>query len=298
MEDVFRVTILGTGTPVPLIERMGCSILINTPRSNLLLDCGRGATQRIYQTDTPLKTVTTIFLTHLHYDHCIGIPDVWLTGWLNGREEPMLVYGPPGTKDMMLNISEAYKEDIHIRRDLDEKLSPDGALIFGYDIPVNHIQEFPDLRLESFAVNHNPVPDARGYIATSKDRKIVISGDTRYMPKMAKIAKDADILIHEVSAPNAIRQRSHDIGRDDSHTEAVIDHHTSPNEAAKIFSAAMPKLAVYYHIVGGPGSEEEIISTTTNNYAGKFILPEDLTSISIGPHIVVRDLSGHILMTI
>lgn len=298
MEDVFRVTILGTGTPVPLIERMGCSILINTPQSNLLVDCGRGAAQRIYQTDTPLKRVNTIFLTHLHYDHCIGISDIWLTGWLNGREEPMLVYGPPGTKDMMFNLSEAYKEDIHIRRDLDEKLYPDGALLFGYDITDNHIQEFTDLRLESFAVDHNPVPDARGYIVTSKDRKIIISGDTRYMPKMANIAKDADILIHEVSAPNAIRKRSHAIGRNDSHTDAVIDHHTSPDEATKIFSAARPKLAVYYHIVGGPGAEEEIISTTNNNYAGEFILPDDLTSLSIGDQIVVRDPSGNILMTI
>lgn len=210
----------------------------------------------------------------------------------------MLVYGPPGTKEMMLNLKEVYKEDIHIRRDIDEKLPPDGALIFGYDVPDNHIQEFADLRLESFAVDHHPVPEARGYIVTSKDRKIVISGDTRYMPEMANIAKDADILIHEVSAPNAIRKRSRAIGRSDSHTEAVINHHTSPDETARIFSTARPKLGVYYHIVGGPGAEEEIISTTRNNYAGKFILPEDLTTFSIGSQIVVRNPYGKILMTI
>ena len=298
MEKEFKVTILGTGTPVPLIDRMGCSILIETPQTILLLDCGRGTAQRIYQTDSGVQNIHNIFLTHLHYDHCIGIPDLWLTGWLNGRDIPVHVYGPPGTAEMISNIRAAYKVDVHIRRDLDEKLPVNGSLITGHDIPNDYSQEFGELKLETFPVDHSPVPHARGYLITYQDKKVVVSGDTKFMPEMSNIAKHADILIHEVSAPNAIRQRSHSIGRNKTHTEAVIDHHTSPDEAAKIFSAAMPRLAVYYHIVGGPGSEEEIMSTTRNNYAGKFILPEDLTTLSIGDQIVVRDPSGKILMTI
>ena len=68
MDNILKITLLGTGTPVPLIDRMGCSVLIQAAGQNILIDCGRGAAQRINQTNTPLKEVSTILLTHLHYD--------------------------------------------------------------------------------------------------------------------------------------------------------------------------------------------------------------------------------------
>src|ERR1039457_2821222 len=127
-----KVTLLGTGHPTPSIERFGPSILVEAGSERLLFDCGRGATIRLWQLHIPLSAVTAIFFTHLHSDHVVGFPDLWLTGWLptawGRRAEPMHVYGPIGTKKMMRHLEEAYQADIRIRI-ADERLPRSGVTI-------------------------------------------------------------------------------------------------------------------------------------------------------------------------
>ena len=287
MDNTLKITLLGTGTPVPLIDRMGCSVLIQAADQNVLIDCGRGAAQRINQTDTPLKDVFTILLTHLHYDHYIGVPDLWLTGWLYGRKIPVTVYGPPGTKSMIHNLAKTFEVDVHIRRDLDEKFDPEGAKILGNNVGPGFSYEKSGLRIESFEVDHHPVPDAMGYIITYKEKKVIISGDTRYMPSMSQISKGADLLIHEVAAPEAIWKRSNMIGRDPEHTQKIIDHHAAPSQVGSNFKQSEVKLGAYYHIVGSPGAEEEVSKATKEVFEGNFLIPEDLTVIEIGDEIKI-----------
>ena len=80
--DEFRVTLLGTGSPAPLMRRFGPGVLVQAGGKTLLIDCGRGTTQRLMQSGLRLGQVDALFLTHLHSDHVVGIPDLWLTGWL------------------------------------------------------------------------------------------------------------------------------------------------------------------------------------------------------------------------
>src|SRR5690242_2557409 len=74
-----KVTLLGTGAPVPSVERFGPAILVEAGGQKLLFDCGRGAAQRVWQLKIPLGKIDRLFLTHLHSDHVVGIPDLWLT---------------------------------------------------------------------------------------------------------------------------------------------------------------------------------------------------------------------------
>ena len=113
--------------------------------------------------------------------------------------------------------------------------APEGAIISGDDINPGFSYEKAGLRIESFEVDHHPVPNAFGYIITYQQKKVVISGDTRYMPSMSQISKDADLLIHEVAAPEAIWKRSNMIGRDPEHTKKIIDHHATPSQVGSIF---------------------------------------------------------------
>ena len=93
-----RVTLLGTGTPAPVMNRFGPSILVEAGEQKFLFDAGRGAMQRLTQIRVGWKDVTGVFLTHLHSDHVVGFPDLWLTGWLFGeRAVPLRVWGPRGT---------------------------------------------------------------------------------------------------------------------------------------------------------------------------------------------------------
>ena len=98
-----KVTLLGTGTPAPVMNRFGPSILVEAGGQKFLFDAGRGALQRLTQIKARWQDVDGVFLTHLHSDHLVGFPDLWLTGWIvgSGRDSPLNVWGPRGTKKMM-----------------------------------------------------------------------------------------------------------------------------------------------------------------------------------------------------
>src|SRR5258708_27493315 len=114
----FRVVLLGTGTPNPRPDRFGPSTLVEAGSERLVFDCGRSCTTRLWQLRIPLGSVK-LFLTHLHSDHTVGIPDLWLTGILpvpfGGRTSPFRVWGPEGTVAMMVNMEKAFDADIRVR---------------------------------------------------------------------------------------------------------------------------------------------------------------------------------------
>src|SRR5712692_4114168 len=148
-----NVTLLGTGYPRPRIDRFGPSILVEAGKEKLLFDCGRGAAQRLYQIKIPFAEVTALFLTHLHSDHIVGIPDFYLTGWIFGRSTPLRVWGPAGTAEMMSHLEQAYQFDIHVRRDVDEKLPAQGVVVTAKDIEQGIIYQDGDLKVTAFTVD-------------------------------------------------------------------------------------------------------------------------------------------------
>ena len=79
-----RVTLLGTGTPFPSAERFGSAIFVQVADKRLLFDSGRGVVIRLTQAEVNPKGIDALFLTHLHSDHVVGIPDLWLSGWFLG----------------------------------------------------------------------------------------------------------------------------------------------------------------------------------------------------------------------
>ena len=112
---VVKVTLLGTGTPFPNAERFGSAILVEAGGERLLFDCGRGVVIRLSEAGVPVQGVDALFLTHLHSDHTVGIPDLWLTGWFLGRDHPLRLWGPPGTREMTEHLSQAYQFELQTR---------------------------------------------------------------------------------------------------------------------------------------------------------------------------------------
>jgi len=280
----FKVTLLGTGNPRPVMSRFGPSILVEAGKEKLIFDCGRGATQRLYQLKTPFSDITGLFLTHLHSDHTVGIPDLWLTGWVMGRETPLPVWGPEGTKAMMQHLEEAYAFDIHIRRDVDTKLPGAGAEVIAKDIGEGVAYQNQGVKVTAFLVDHGEIKPAFGYRVDYGGHSVTLSGDTRPSENLVKFAQGTDVLIHEVIDPEAYG----DAVTADSAAQRkkIIEHHTTPEQAGEIFTRVKPKLAVYSHIV--PPDVPNVVPHTRETYSGPLEVGEDLMSIEIGDKIVVH----------
>jgi ribonuclease Z len=284
-ESDFRVTLIGSGTPVPAADRFGPATLIEAGDQKLLFDAGRGATIRLWQAKIPFSKVNALLLTHFHSDHVVGIPDLWLTGWLGGpfgrRTTPFYVIGPAGTKDLMSNLERAYAADIHIRI-ADEKYPPEGIKVVTEEFSTDGVAYEKDgVRVTAFEVNHgDEIKPAYGYRIDYKGHAVVISGDTRFNENVIKHGTGVDVLVHEVAAvrPELLK---------DQQVKRVMEHHTSPQEAGTVFSRANPKLAVYTHLVllDRPTipavTVEELVAQTRETYSGPLEVGEDLMSVEI-----------------
>jgi ribonuclease Z len=279
-----RLTLLGTGGPPPVMERFGPSILVEAGEENLLFDAGRGAIQRLYQLKKSMREVRSIFLTHLHSDHLVGLPDLWLTGWLNGRPEvPLRIWGPRGTREMMAYLDLAFNYDIRIRA-YDDRLPPEGVVVLAEDIEEGAVFEKNGVKVTAFEVDHAPIQPAFGYKVEYAGRCAVICGDTRFSEHVISHARGADVLVYEVIVPEMLRVP----GRTNEAMERVIEHHTIPEKAGEVFTNAGPGLAVYSHIIPVTATAEDIVPLTRKTYSGPLEVGEDLMVIDIGEEVTVR----------
>ncbi|HMF93143.1 MAG TPA: MBL fold metallo-hydrolase [Vicinamibacterales bacterium] len=280
-----KVVLLGTGVgPLMDLEQYGASTLVEAGSIRLLFDCGRGATMRLAQAGVPFGTLNRLFLTHLHSDHVIQIPDLLLTGWLGtgARRVPLEVWGPHGTRAMMDRLLEAFSFDIHMRRDVDEKVDGEGIKVVSHDIEQGVILDEQGVKVTAFLVDHRPVEPAFGYRIDYGGRSVALSGDTRVSENLIKFAQGVDVLVHEVLDADAFRGRASGANREA--IEAVIAHHTTPEQAGEVFSRVKPRLAVYSHAQ----NSEAVITQTRRTYSGPLQGPEDLLTIEVGQTIEVH----------
>ena len=287
----FRVTLLGTGVPIPRPDRFGPSTLIEAGNHTLLIDAGRGATMRLFQLGVPIGKLDALLLTHFHSDHTVGIPDLWLTGWLSSyfanRRRPFNVVGPVGTARLMHHLEAAYAQDIEIRIE-DEKLAREHAAITVKEFSEDGIvYEAGDLKVIAFSVDHGEaIRPAYGYRIEYQSRVAVISGDTRYNANVVRYGAGADLLVHEVAMARLELL-------DEIYIQRILNHHTSPQEAGRVFAKTRPKMAAFTHLVmlasravAAP-SIGDLISATRETYSGPLVVGEDLLSFEIGETVTV-----------
>ena len=272
--------------PTPRPTSFSASTLVEAGNERLLFDLGRGSTMQLYKLKIPLGAITASFLTHLHSDHIVGLPDMWLTGWLAtpwaSRKGPMKLFGPKGTVAMTQNLTKAFADDIRIRID-DEHLDPKAVEFAAKDIEPGLVYDNNGVKVTAIEVNHGEkIKPSFGYVVEDDGHKVVLSGDTKYDERIAKAAEGADLLIHEVAVIEPELLVKNPVYKD------IQAHHTSPEEAGGIFAPARPKLAVYSHIVFGtvkPGPdipEQPLIDRTRTVYSGPLLVGRDMMSFRIG----------------
>lgn len=287
----FKVTLLGTGSPLPVIDRFGPSTLVEAGHEKLLIDCGRGASLRLWQLRIPLGEVTAVFLTHLHSDHVVGIPDLWLTGWLANpyghRTGPFRIWGPAGTRELMGNLAKAFQGDIGFR--MADGMSPQGVAVLAEEVSQGVVYENNGVKVTAFEVDHATAKPAFGYRIDYAGRSVVLSGDTRFSENLIRFSQGVDVLVHEVAGARAELLTRSEAAR------TIVALHTSPEEGGTVFARVKPRLAVYSHIVllttdaafTAPTSTE-ILQRTRKTYDGPLEMGEDLMTIGIGKNLDVQ----------
>lgn len=271
-----RVVLLGTGTPNDDPDRSGPAVAVIVNGSAYLVDAGPGIVRRAAAargrgvTALKVQNLTRVFITHLHHDHTLGLADLMLTPWTLGRTAPLEVYGPPGIRAMTEHLSQAYAEDIRIRIDGLEPANETGYRAVAHEIAPGVVYRDSNVTVTAFAVLHGSWPLALGYRFETRDRSIVISGDTRGSEAIVEQCHGCDVLVHEVYAQEGWErlppawQRYH------------ASFHTSAVELGQIAARAQVKLLVLYHQLPWSSSPEEIVREVRRGFSGRVVYGNDL----------------------
>lgn len=296
-EDEIKLTFLGTGAPRPSHERYGPAILVEAGDYKIMVDAGPGMRERLFQAGgfEILTDVDHLLITHLHFDHTISAPGLWLTGWLYGRKVPMNVYGPEGTAAMMKNFEAAYDWDIRYRTIVG--VHERGSELLATDVGPGVFFDKDGLKITAFDVEHLPINTETGeelglegatlgYRIDYRGRSVLFSGDTRSTPstEIIPMGQDLDVLIHETQVPAPGDSPEAKLAN------VSLSVHSTPAQVAYVFEKTRPRLGVYSHIIPPEMKSDALLGMT--DYDGEMLVAEDLMTLTIGEEIVVGRAEG------
>lgn len=271
-----RVVILGTGTPNADPDRSGPAVAIIAGGEAYLVDAGPGIVRRAAlasRVDSipalAPQRLHRVFLTHLHSDHTVGLPDLIFSPWVLGRSTPLEIYGPPGTSRMAGLLEQAYSEDIDIRLHGGEPSNKTGYAATAHDVAAGVVYRDSNITVTAFEVAHGKWQHAFGYRFQTRDRTIVVSGDTRPTDAVVRACDGCDVLVHEVYSAEQFAQRP-------AEWQAYhAAYHTSTSELADIASKTRPKLLVLYHQLYWGDDDAALLREIRTRYSGEVVSARD-----------------------
>ena len=274
------VVFLGTGMPRPDPGRQGPSLAVVANGKAYIVDAGVGlvrqaaaAYARGISALQPPK-LDLAFLTHLHSDHTLGLPDLIFTPWVMHRAAPLQLYGPSGTQAMVDNIEKAWAEDIDIRIHGLEHNTVSGHKVVVHEIQPGVVYQDANVKVTAFAVHHGSWKEALGYRFDADGKSIVISGDTRPTESVVEACNGCDILIHEVYSGGGNGKAK----ADDAYFRSF---HTSAEELGEIAAKARPKILVVTHYVPRQKTDQtQMLAGIRKKFNGPVLVANDLDVIA------------------
>lgn len=275
------VTVLGSGGPIPTIERSGPAFALSAGEDISIVDCGSGTLRQMMIANLPVERSIRVFLTHLHSDHTLGLGQFVLGGWTLGRRS-LRIFGPPGTEEMVeLWFSRMLGWDVQYRAGLGR---PSSGLT---DIVVEECGAGPVMSEQGLRVTAadgiHATPDL-AYRFDYGDRSVVFSGDTAPADSVAELAAGADVLFHESNLVSSVRDAYASQEGGLAVWESIQDHHSSPANAGEIAQKAGVRYLILVHFL--PGADTNLaVEEASARFSGTVLAAEDLMRIEISEDI-------------
>jgi len=273
-----KVVLLGTGTPIADPDRSGPSTAVVVGNDSYIVDAGAGVVRRAVAAARKdhlpalrAANLKRLFLTHLHSDHTIGLPDIILTPAVLHRSGPLEVWGPEGTQAMVDHILKAYQEDIRLRVYGLEHGNWAAYHVIVHEIKPGVVYRDSNVTVTAFPVHHGSWPEALGYRFDARGRSIVISGDEAPpLDSIAHYCNGCDVMVHEVYSAKGLARTGP--GDREYHTH----FHTSGIELGEMAAIARPKLLVLTHWLFFGQTTDEIVAEVKSHFSGNVAAGADL----------------------
>ncbi len=278
-----RLILLGTGGgPRPNKMRNQSSWVVIVNNVPYVVDCGGGVSRQLVFANVPLKDLRYIFITHHHSDHNLEYGNLIYNAWVSGFKGKIDVYGPPPLEKMTNFFFELNAYDMHIRIP-DEGRSPLKSMIHVHEIyREGLVMQDENVKVTATLVNHPPVVPSFAYRFDTPDRSIVFSGDTTPSDNLIRLAKNADILVHEVLHKPSLARLIARIPHAERLLEHIVGSHTTHIDVGKVAKEAEVKTLVLTHFVpvDDPSVTDEMwVEGPRQNFSGEIIVGKDLMEI-------------------
>ena len=276
-----RLVLLGTGGgPTPKVTRSAPAQALVVDGVTYVVDCGNGVARQMARALLPFRSLRAVFVTHHHSDHNADFGNLFLLLWAGGLDQPVDAFGPPPLQAMTTQFLALNAYDIATRI-ADEGRPPLAPLVRAHDVDApGEVYADARVRVRCALVQHPPVVPAFAFRFDTNDRSIVFSGDTAPCESLIELARDADVLVHEVMhepsldvicarLPNATRLRQH-----------LLDSHTTQEQVGTIAREARVRTLVLTHFVPADTvAPQAWREAAARHFDGEIVVGEDLMEL-------------------
>ncbi len=272
-----QITLLGTGSPIPVPNRAGAATLVRAGDAVLLVDCGRGVAMRLAAAKVLPPMLGAVLVTHLHSDHLTDLNDIITTHWImNPDPTPLRIFGPPRMQEVVDATLAALAPDVEYRlAHHDDLTSP--PLVEVTEIGQDDVFTIGTASVRVAATDHRPVEPSVAFRVEADGSSAVIAGDGVPCASLDALCAGAGAYVQTVLRTDLVRAVPSPRFQD------VLDYHSSVEDAARTAARAGVSTLVLTHYIPGlaAGSEDEWRALAAAHFEGTIVLGDDLTTLEV-----------------
>ncbi|QGP81143.1 MBL fold metallo-hydrolase [Sphingobium sp. CAP-1] len=295
-----KVTLLGTaGGPPAHVGRSQPASLLQIAGKAYLIDAGENVGQQLARADVVASKVNATLLTHLHWDHTLGLDYLMATGWMRGRRTPMPIWGPPGTDLLVGRTLQAIGVGEAIFRAQADKRPPLASLYPAREVDVDAPRQLFDdgtVKVSAIANTHfariRSAPHAYGidkaysYRFETSAGAIIFTGDTGPSERLAGFAKGAALMVAEIVDLSSMEAALEAAGSKGEELHILMQHmehqHLTADALGQLAAqAGVKKLALSHYVMGRDFNPADFVAPLRRHFSGEIIVGEDLAVIPL-----------------